>query len=392
MALLPACGRAGGPRRKMPVMFLTSLAAGGLGGQVTEQAGNATAGDYVLLGAYLCMAVGVSFLCSLLEAALLTLGPADAAILSKEGKKAGPILDGYYKNIDRPLTAILTLNTISHTFGAAGVGAQVIVVFGSAWLSLASVIITLLILVLSEIIPKTLGATHARRLSTFTAFTIRGMVWMLWIVITPMNAMSKRLGGGHQQKISRAEIEVVTEMGGADGALSASESRVIRNLLRLKDVRAQDVMTPRNVVFMLEQSMTIQEAVDQHPRIRFSRIPLMDGSPDAITGWVLKADILHAVREGRAGQTLEQFKRPLMVIPELATVSKVMGKLVADQEHFFHVVDEFGGTAGVITLEDCVETLLGVEIVDETDQAEDMRHVARRLSEQWRLQRAQMYE
>jgi len=390
MAWLSACGRASGPRRKMPAMNVLILVADGFGGGAVT--GSATTNDWVLLFVYLGLAIGVSFLCSLLEAALLTLGPADATILTNKGKKSGPILEGYYKNIDRPLTAILTLNTISHTLGAGGVGAKVALIFDSIWGGVVMGVFTLLLLVLSEIVPKTLGATFAKRLAGFMTFTIQGMIVMLWPLITLMNAMSKRLGGGHQQKISRAEIEVVTEMGGADGALSASESRVIRNLLRLKDVRAQDVMTPRNVVFMLEQSMTIQEAVDQHPRIRFSRIPLMEGSPDAITGWVLKADILHAVREGRAGQTLEQFKRPLKVIPELATVSKVMEQLVADQEHFVHVVDEFGGTAGVITLEDCVETLLGVEIVDETDQAEDMRNVARRLSEQWRLQRAQMYE
>jgi len=247
-------------------------------------------------------------------------------------------------------------------------------------------------LVLSEIVPKTIGATFAKRLAGFTAFTIQGMIWMLWPVIALMNAMSKRLGGGHQQKISRAEIEVVTEMGTADGALSANESQMMRNLLRLREVRAQDVMTPRNVVFMLEQNMTVQEAVEQHPRMRFSRIPLMDGSPDQLTGWVLKGELLQALREGRGGQKLSDVARTLHVIPELATVSKVMQQMVADRQHLLHVVDEFGGTAGVIALEDCIETLLGVEIVDETDQAADMRNVARRVSENWRKQREQMYE
>ncbi len=353
-------------------MIVNMLAAMPVSGGAVE-GGQATTTDWVLLGVYLVMAVGVSFLCSMLEASLLTLTRADAALLTQQGRRAGPMLEGYLKSVDRPLTAILTLNTISHTFGAAGVGAQVLVIFGSAWLTLASVLVTLLILVLSEIIPKTLGAAHAKKLATFTAFTLKGMLWLLYPVVAPMAVLSGKLGGGHHTRITRAEVEVITQMGSEHGAIDADESRVIGNLLKLHEVRAKDVMTPRKVVFMLPGEKRVGDAMSENERFHHARMPVYAGSTDHVTGLVLRQDLLRADSERSVGD----LQTPISVVPETASVESVMQKMIDDREHLLLVVDEFGGTAGVITLEDCVETLLGVEIMDETDVAADMRAVAK---------------
>ncbi len=363
-------------------------AAPNLGGAV--EGGNATSMDWILLGVFLFLAIGVSFLCSLLEASLLTLGPTEAKLLTDKGRRAGPILESFQENVDRPLTAILTLNTLAHTFGAMGIGGQTLRIFGSEWVMLASVVVTLLILVLSEIVPKTLGATYARKLATFTAITVQLMIYPLTPFIWLMNQLSRFIGGGHQQKISRSELKVLTEMGHSQGTLDQREHDLIRNLLALREVHAEDIMTPRNVVTMLSQDATIEEVLadPKLKKLSFSRMPVNDGSPDSVVGVVTRRKILMTARQpGGLIKRIGDIAQKVYPVPEQATVADVLDQIKKHGVHFLLVVDEFGGTAGVVTLEDCLETLLGDEFVDESDEHIDMRAYARKVAEEKRKRR-----
>jgi CBS domain containing-hemolysin-like protein len=341
--------------------------------------GAGTAADWFLLVFYLLLALGVSFICSLLEAGLLSITRPYIAVLRREGRVTGERLEKMKQNIDRPLAAILTLNTVAHTIGAAGVGAQVVVIFGSAWVAAGSVVVTLLILVLSEIIPKTLGAVHARPLAGFTARTIAVIMTLTYPLVVVLELISRRLGGGKAATMTREEIEVVADIGERAGALREDESRVIRNLLRLHEVKVQDIMTPRPVVFSLSKDATVGEVIAAHQPIPFSRIPVYDESPDRMIGLVLRLAILEAAKDGRRDQPVGELAESIEVIPEVSNVDAALDRFIARQAHFFQVVDEFGGTAGIVTLEDAVETLLGVEIVDETDSVTDMREHAREM-------------
>ncbi len=340
----------------------------------------ATTLDWVMLGLYLALALGVSFLCSLLEAGLLSLPRSHVELLVQQGKRSGRLLRAMKQNLDRPLAAILTLNTIAHTVGAAGVGAQSLVIFGSWAVAWASAIVTLLILVLSEIIPKSLGAAHTKRLAPFTALATQGLIWVTLPLIIPLQWVSRWLNrGAAHGMITRDEVAMTAELGRMAGELRPEESRVIRNLLGLHRVPVEDVMTPRPVMFTLPQTATVAEVVAEHPRLRFSRMPIHSGDADHITGQVTRHKIMAANNEGRGDATLAELASPLMEVGEQTSVADTLERMVERQQHVFRVVDEFGGTAGLVTQEDCIETLLGVEIVDETDSVEDMRDAARQL-------------
>lgn len=332
----------------------------------------------VLMLAYLALAVGVSFVCSLCEAALLTLTPADAEGLAQRNPKVGARLKNMKAEIDRPLAAILTLNTISHTVGAAGVGAQATIVF-NGWVGVTSAVLTLIILVFSEIVPKTMGAMHAKRLAVPTVWVIDTMIFVTYPVVVALELFGrlfkgKKVHGGP----TREEIVIMSEMARVGGSLDPAESAVIANMLRMREIRAEEVMTPRTVVFMLEGASTVAGVVKDHPRLRFSRIPIMGEGPDDLKGIVLRTDVYEAMAAGRGGETLESLKRDLHAVPETATLMAVLERFAATGHHIFLVVDEYGGTSGVVTLEDVVETMLGSEIVDETDPAPDMQRLARR--------------
>ncbi|MEM8494674.1 MAG: hemolysin family protein [Planctomycetota bacterium] len=337
-----------------------------------------------LLIVFFAIAIGVSFLCSMLEAGVLSLPRSYIASLKAAGSKTGVRFEKIKDNLDRALAAILTLNTIAHTFGAAGVGAQVQIMFGSTINAIGMAVLTLLILVLSEIIPKSLGAAYARPLAPFTAITISILIILLWPILVPLNWMSKWFGGGHTAPVSREEIASMADIGLTDGALDREELRVIRNLLGMTQVPVKEVMTPRPVVFALPQDTTVQQVVDEHGRLRFSRIPVYEGDLDHVTGKVTRHAILHAYADGDTEKPLKDLMRDMPVVPDAARLDQIMDRFIREQRHAMLVVDEFGGTAGMITLEDCIETLLGVEIVDETDTTADMRELARRLMERKR--------
>lgn len=335
-------------------------------------------GAAALLVFYLVLAVGVSFLCSLCEAALLTLSAADAEALAERNERAGERLKRMKASIDRPLAAILTLNTISHTVGAAGVGAQAALVFGG-WVGVTSAVLTLLILVVSEIIPKTIGAVHARRLAAPAVWMIAQMIWISYPVVVSLEVIGRLFkGGGHGGVPTRREIEIMAELARSGGAIDLSESLVIRNLLRLREKKVSEVMTPRTVVFMLPASMTVAEAMREHPKMVFSRIPLIGESVDDVKGFALRAEILLRAATGEWDVELGSLARSIEVVPESASLVTAMRRFGESGQQLFLVVDEHGGTEGVVTLEDVLETVLGTEIVDEWDPAPDMREVARK--------------
>ncbi|MEM1081400.1 MAG: hemolysin family protein [Pseudomonadota bacterium] len=328
---------------------------------------------------YLFLAVGVSFLCSILEAVLLSVTPSHIAVLNERGSKSGKKLAELKRNIDRPLSAILSLNTISHTFGAAGVGAQSLVIFGSAWVSVTSAVVTLLILVFSEIIPKTLGATYWKRLAGFTANACQVLIILTW----PLVVMSKYITRWLAKKkegpsISREEFRVLAQVGTEEGVFAEEESNIFLNLIRFSAIRVEDIMTPRVVVHKFQHDLTLNELKAQNDALTFSRYPVFGDSDEDVSGYVLKSDIMLALAEGRGDTQLKDIQRDVLFVPEFISLQVLFNQILTDQEHFAVVVDEYGDMAGVVTMEDVLETLLGMEIVDESDTTENLREAARK--------------
>lgn len=338
-----------------------------------------------LLLFYLLLALGVSFLCSLAEAVILSLPRSKVALLLKQGRPAGRILDGMKRNIDRPLAAILTLNTIAHTVGAAGVGGQSLTLArqhgldGEYWVALSSGLLTLLILVLSEIIPKTIGAVYAGRLATVTAYLVQGMIIISYPIVVALQALARVLSGHKQGGLTREEVALIAELGTEEGAIHHKEYRIIHNLLHLNRIRVHEIMTPRTVASMLSQDMTVRELVEQAGPLRFARTPIFADGPDQLVGLVLRHEVYEAHQAGEGEKRLADLAHDIHAVPETASVRRVLNEFVIRRAHMFQVVDEYGGTAGIVTLEDAIETLLGEEIIDETDTVADMRQLAERM-------------
>jgi CBS domain containing-hemolysin-like protein len=332
-----------------------------------------------LLLIYLGVALGVSFLCSLLEAVLLSISRTHVAVLVERGDATGKRLMRMKDNLDEPLAAILTLNTFAHTLGAAGVGAQAAVIWGEAWVGAVSFVLTLLVLIFSEIIPKTIGAVHARRLAPFAAVTIEWLIRIFKPIVAVCNWISKlftRKGNG-EPRVSREEVSNLARMAHEEGVIDQHEYAIVTNLVALRDMSARDVMTPRRVVFTYPATQTVAETLTNGPS-RFARVPLVGKSLDEPLGVIHRRELYIADKEGRRDQSLAELARPLHVVPETASVQDVLYQFLQRHEHLFLVVDEYGGSAGIITLEDTIETLLGMEIVDETDEDADMQDVARK--------------
>lgn len=327
---------------------------------------------------FVLVALGFSFLCSIWEAVLLTTSFSYIELMVEQGKRAGRIMRHHKQNLEQGISAILTLNTIAHTIGAAGAGAQAAIIFGSNWIGLISAILTLLILIFSEIIPKTLGAFHWKRLVPFTAYGVKVLVWILYPAVWGTQGLS-RLITPHRQEptISRSELEVLAKIAVREGALEEKEHFIFKNLLYLGFVKVSDIMTPRTVIFMLQHDMTVGEVLTNHRVLAYSRIPVYKESMDDATGFVLRYHILSAAAEGKEQLRLHQLARPIHFVPETVNVARVLEEFIRRQEHIFLVINEYGGTDGIITLEDAIESLLGVEITDETDVAADLRALAK---------------
>ncbi len=335
-----------------------------------------------LLIFYLILAIGVSFLCSILEAVLLSITPSYIAMLEEQGDKSGKLLRSLKKDIDQPLAAILSLNTIAHTIGAAGVGAQAQIVFGNAYVTLTSIILTLAILIFSEIIPKTLGATYWKKLSGFAARITKVLIVMSYPFVLLSKGITKLLSSEENQpSISREEIGAMADLGHREGIFEKEESNIMRNLIRFSSLKVEDIMTPRIVVVKYSEGTTINEVLNEEEELTVSRVPVYGNSDEDITGYVLKNDMYLELAKGNEGTKLKDLKRDILIVPELSSIKDLFEKLLDSQDHIAIVVDEYGGFSGVVTMEDVVETLLGMEIVDEIDTIDDMQKLAR---QRWR--------
>ena len=339
-----------------------------------------------LLFLYLFLAVFVSFMCSLLEAVILSVTPSFIDTEINNNKKYAGVLKKLKEEIDRPLAAILTLNTIAHTVGAAGVGSEVNKIYGDELVALASGVLTFVILIFSEIIPKTLGAGNWKTFAPFAAYCIRFMILILYPIVSLTEIISDLVGGSGKNNFTREEMIATAEIGVGHGALKKKESNIIKNLLMLDNIYVYDIMTPRSVVMALPREMTVEEIIETHKPIRYSRIPVFKENMDHIEGVVHRYQILEASSNDQDQLTLKELMTGLHSVPEDISVSACLDQLIHRNDHIFLVVDKYGSTSGIVTLEDAIETLLGVEIVDEFDSVTDLRAHA---LEQWKKRKKQ---
>ncbi len=334
----------------------------------------------VLLIVYVLLALGFSFLCSVLEAVLLSISPSYVAQVESEKPRLGIRLRRLKNEVDRPLAAILSLNTIAHTVGAVGAGAQATAVFGKAYVGIISALLTFLVLLVSEIIPKTLGALYWRRLTPIVVHILGPLTLSMWPLVKMSEGLTRLFKSDKTvMVVGRDEILALAGQGGEKGVLSESETRILKNLFHLRKIRAEDIMTPRTVVFSLEESLTIAQVREAYPELRFSRIPVYAGKPDDVVGFVLKSDLLlfAAERQDQTKLSDSSLKRPVTVVLNNMRLLELFERMTDAQNHLAIVVDEYGGVEGLLTMEDLIETLIGLEIVDESDAVRDMRELAR---------------
>lgn len=337
------------------------------------------AGEWGALVFYVAIALGVSFLCSIWEAALLSTPVSHIELLVEQGNKAGSIMQGLRQNVERPISAILTLNTIAHTVGAAGAGAEATAIFGSEFFGIISAVLTLLILIFSEIIPKTLGAVYAKSLTPFTAYSLRVLLVLLKPAVFAFEFVTRSMRPAQEAPtVTRSELQVMARISAEEGGIQERENRIVSNLLQLAEVQVETIMTPRTVVVMFQEDETVGEVMQSAAFLPFSRIPVFGESADDINGYVLRHEIYKRAAADEYDVKLKDIARRLDVVPETNSVAQVLDEFIAKQDHIFLVIDEYGGTAGLITLEDTVETLLGIEILDESDRVADLRQLARR--------------
>lgn len=331
-----------------------------------------------LLIFYILIALGFSFLCSILEATLLTLSPTVIETSKHNGAKWAPAMEKLKGDIDRPLSAILTLNTIAHTMGASGAGSQFQKMYGNVWLTAFSVVLTLAILVFTEIIPKTIGARYSVALAGPTAWVLPKLQWLLWPLVWLCRQITRLLtfGKANAEPMHREELLTVARLGEQEGVLNESEGAIVRNVLRLGEIPVGEIMTPRPVIFMLPQSTPLDEFAEKVSGQPFSRIPVHGVDSEHIESFILRADALHACLKGETG-SIAQLERPLPSIPRHLSVEVLFQQLIAGGHHMMTVHDEFGTTVGLVTLEDVLETIVGVEIVDEQDAVTDLQELAR---------------
>ena len=347
----------------------------------TAVAAAPTALNVGLLIFFVVLAIGVSFACSLAESVLLTMTPSFIADVQETNPKKADMLKSLkVDNIDQSLAAILTLNTVAHTLGSIGAGAQATIVFGSAWFGLFSAIMTLAILFLSEIIPKTLGTVYWRKLSGMVAYFVRGIIMLLYPLIWISERLTKLLVRGNEpQTFSRREFAALASIGEESGQIDPLESRIIRNLLAFGAIKVEDIMTPRSVMLAFEENKTVAELLVDRPKLTFSRLPIYDGDLDNITGFVLKTDMLLAKVNHAMHKPLTQFKRDITFVFSKMKLFDLLELMLKNRIHIAITVGEYGEVKGLVTLEDVFETLLGLEIVDEIDRVEDMQALARQM-------------
>jgi CBS domain containing-hemolysin-like protein len=351
-----------------------------------------------LLIIYATISIFFSFLCSILEAVLLSITPTFINLKKKEGLEFATDLETLKKDVDKPLIAILTINTIAHTVGAILVGVQAKVAYAEMYgtsvksilglnitedvmVGIVSTVMTILILVASEIIPKTIGATYWKQLAGFTAKTLNILIFplkwtgFLWV----LQLTTKLIGGkGHGSILNRESFLVMTEMAEKEGVFQKNESKVIRNLLGFNEIKVNDVMTPRSVLEIADESQTIQSFYNEHKKLHFSRIPVFAENQDEITGYFLKDHLLEAIINGQGNENLASIRRNILITERDLSIPDLFDKLIQEKEHIALVVDEYGSVSGIVSQEDVIETLLGLEIMDESDSVADLQALARK--------------
>lgn len=328
---------------------------------------------------YLFGALAISFLCSVLEAVLLSTPISFISMKESQGVKTASLMMKYKTNVDRPVAAILTLNTVAHTIGAAGVGSESVKVFGEAYFGIISAILTLLILVLSEIIPKTIGASYWRTLAMPSTKIIKVMI----VVTYPLVWLSELLTRCFSPKIqpltmSREEVAAIVNVGTDEGVIDVVENKAIQNFLKLAGVCAKDIMTPFVVVSSVAKSTTMKEFYDNKSLAPYSRVPVFDSQREFIVGYVRRCTVLEMLSKDRFTMPVSEIVRPILFFPETEKVSEIWQRMLERKEHISVITDEYGCMRGIVTMEDVIETMLGVEIVDECDTTEDLQALARK--------------
>lgn len=329
---------------------------------------------------FLLGALSLSFLCSILEAVLLSTPMSYISMKESQGSKTASLMKQYKVNVDRPVGAILSLNTIAHTIGSAGVGAESIKVFGDEYFGLISAILTLLILVFSEIIPKTIGASYWRSLAMPSTKIIHVLIFITYPLVLLSELITKVFTPkNHQASVSREEVSAMVDVGTTEGIFRESESKIIKSCIRLIGVKAREIMTPSVVVETVNVNLTIKEFYEQQAW-NFSRIPVYDNSKDYVIGYVLKDVVLKELSEDKFETKLSDLVRPILSFNEDDSVYQIWEKMLEKREHISIILDEYGCLRGVVSMEDVIETMTGVEIVDEYDVAVDMRAFAKEKS------------
>ena len=350
----------------------------------------ASEGDYTLLLLYATLALGASFLCSVLEAVLLSTSISHVKVLEQKGSRVADLWARFKDEPERPLTAILTLNTIAHTVGALGVGAEVAAMVEGTEsealvMAVASAVLTLGILVLSEIIPKTLGALYWKNLSVFSAYTLRVMIIVLIPIVLPMEWMRNLFPANNESSVTRDELAAMVEVAEDERVIETDEEEAIRNLLSLRDKYASGIMTPRTVMSYVLMNDTIAQVIEKNPIMVHGRLPVFDGDTDSPKGLVLRSDIYRKAAANQNEVLMSNLMRELVYVRENTNLDDLLDIFLTKKEQLALVQDEFGGTLGIVTMEDVIETILGVEIVDEKDLegieegvvGEDMRQFAK---------------
>lgn len=335
-----------------------------------------------LLFFFLFSAIAVSFLCSILESVLMSTTLSFLQMKEDEGDRWATLLRAYKQDTERPLAAILSLNTIANTIGAAGVGQQATLVFGSSWFGLVSAITTILILVFAEIVPKTIGTTRWRSLTRFTARTLRFLIIVLYPIVWCVEKLTALVSPAEEEEttISREEVSAMANVGEEEGVFDEDENKIIQNIIRLDDIKAYEIMTPRVVAATAPEFMTLADFYKVDKYDHFSRIPVYGDSPDFITGYILRSDALELLAEDKFNVRLKDIRRPLPEFNEETSIPDIWDQLIQHKEQISIVIDDYGAFQGIISLEDVIETVFGLEITDENDQFTDMQQYAR---ERW---------
>ena len=331
-----------------------------------------------LLFIYLLGAMSISFLCSVLEATLMSTPISYITMREDEGYKAATKFKKFKQESSRPIAAILSLNTIANTIGAAGVGAQATAVFGSKWFGLVSVITTILILVFSEIIPKTIGTTRWKSLMGFATRVISVLIVIMYPLVILVEGLTKLVTPKDQESaVSREEVSAMANVAEEEGDLEEDENAIIQNLINMAEIDAADAMTPRVVCATAPESMTMRAFYKDKKYLHHSRIPVYEKDDEYITGYILRMDALQLLAEDKFDKTLGSIKREIASFRENTPLDQIWDEMLSKDEQIAIIIDEYGSFQGILTLEDVIETLLGSEIVDEKDTVRDMQQFAK---------------